>query len=1024
MKKKGLWLLMVAVCCILVFGLSGCNRDKPLNPAVNGFEVQASITVTQGDTVTVETPEVTDENGNALDVYCDVVKNDEAETLVLEQQQGGSFTAEDVCGYKILYVVKSLDEQTVWRKTTVVNVTPTGGSETPVKADISVDDRYVNELVTVDEMVEIVPQVAPADTEITVSVKKDADASAVNVTAADGGKYVFTPVTAGIYTVTLAQKSDPTNSCVYSLFAQKAMKTNEVEVFDETWKDKEQFIGGKRADWETTDAKKNRYGETATLAYTTALSDGKVDLYVRVRGDKSYYQDLDAFDCVSMWVYVDGSKNATFTQRTAQGNVAVGATGTVMPRRWTEIRCPLKPVPTSEQRSFIDGMEYYADCAVPFAELNGLDENSIVYIDSVYAYKTTSISAKADATTAYYIDEQCDPSSLFNKEENMDLTYVLSRRSEIQTATETSFTFDKVDSFVVSAYPKNREYTGSASLVLHVDNRLVRLTGSDCSLSVSEIKGLNSASLPGVTVGAKKVAYENGERILSDTDSTATFDSSKQNVTFTGLTVGDYCLEFSDNGAVVCQWLVSYDATDAFAFFDTESEIELSGSGVTDASKKSTFDTDGFSAAGVTASGVFGKLTLQYTGNDFTARLPLAHGNSYYEQIKEGKRLQYCVFGVREQYTDANPHNTAWQMLQTADDTQRKDILRNKPYWFELSIAGTLPDGDYVPTIVDGKLCLKGNVAYIPTDQVANCAVTAYIGGFGLTTDEESSQKYADSTFYRLTGTNTSLTLSNDAATKLTADNYIVSVQSLKYRTNNSDWQITADPASVEEVSTKVQNNTLLIEGLDKKSSGDYLITVGAFGHDILELTLYYDKTDAYVFVDAATADNAYTYQQGSVVDADVTRLPGGATENASYVHYSVETNSARLGFGFTPVHGIKYYEQIKDTHVVKFQIYNQSKKSDGGDQNIFFANDVSLINTRGTASADIVGNPADNEWVDVTFSVGNLLAKPFENNDIATYYHTILLKWQEGAFFCSPYFGANFDMYVGNIRIVARNNA
>lgn len=69
MKKKGLWLLMVAVCCILVFGLSGCNRDKPLNPAVNGFEVQASITVTQGDTVTVETPEVTDENGNALDVY-------------------------------------------------------------------------------------------------------------------------------------------------------------------------------------------------------------------------------------------------------------------------------------------------------------------------------------------------------------------------------------------------------------------------------------------------------------------------------------------------------------------------------------------------------------------------------------------------------------------------------------------------------------------------------------------------------------------------------------------------------------------------------------------------------------------------------------------------------------------------------------------------------------------------------------------------------------------------------------------
>ena len=101
----------------------------------------------------------------------------------------------------------------------------------------------------------------------------------------------------------------------------------------------------------------------------------------------------------------------------------------------------------------------------------------------------------------------------------MGLTYVLSRRSEIQTATETSFTFDKVDSFVVSAYPANREYTGSASLVLRVDNRLVRLTGSDCSLSVSEIKGLNSASLPGVTVGVKKVAYENGERILSDTDS-------------------------------------------------------------------------------------------------------------------------------------------------------------------------------------------------------------------------------------------------------------------------------------------------------------------------------------------------------------------------------------------------------------------------------------------------------------------------------------------------------------------------
>ena len=382
------------------------------------------------------------------------------------------------------------------------------------------------------------------------------------------------------------------------------------------------------------------------------------------------------------------------------------------------------------------------------------------------------------------------------------------------------------------------------------------------------------------------------------------------------------------------------------------------------------------------------------------------------------------MFGVREQYTDANPHNTAWQMLQTADDTQRKDILRNKPYWFELSIAGTLPDGDYVPTIVDGKLCLKGNVAYIPTDQVANCAVTAYIGGFGLTTDEESSQKYADSTFYRLTGTNTSLTLSNDATTKLTADNYIVSVQSLKYRTNNNDWQITADPASVEEVSTKVENNTLVIEGLDKKSSGDYLITVGAFGHDILELTLYYDKTDAYVFVDAATADNAYTHQQGSVVDAVVTQLPDGATENASYVHYSVETNSARLGFGFTPVHGIKYYEQIRNTHVVKFQIYNQSKNSDGAVQNIFFANDVSLINTRGTASADIVGNPADNEWVDVMFSVGNLLAKPFENDDKATYYHTILLKWQEGAFFCSPYFGANFDMYVGNIRIVARNNA
>ena len=200
------------------------------------------------------------------------------------------------------------------------------------------------------------------------------------------------------------------------------------------------------------------------------------------------------------------------------------------------------------------------------------------------------------------------------------------------------------------------------------------------------------------------------------------------------------------------------------------------------------------------------------------------------------------------------------------------------------------------------------------------------------------------------------------------------------------------------------------------------MITVGAFGHEILELTLYYDKTDAYVFVDAATADNAYTYQQGSVTDADVTQLPGVASENASYVRYSVNTNSARLGFGFTPVHGIKYYEQIKDTHVVKFQIYNQSKTSDGGVQSIFFANDLSLINTRGTAN--IVGNPADNMWVDVTFSVGNLLAKPYAGNEKATYYHTILLKWQEGTFFCSPYFGANFDMYVGNIRIVARDNA
>ena len=957
--------LFVLVSC-LVFALCfvGCDKggDAP-EPSVNGFEVQKSITVTQGDTVTLETPEVTDENGNVLEVYTDVVKNDENKTPVPEAQAGGTFTASDTCGYIIRYVVKSLDEQYVWRKETAVTVMSAGGSEDPgtdVRVDITVDEKYVNELVTAGQTVEINPQVTPAGTEIEVSVVKNSDSSSVTVTAKGGGKYEFTPDAAGRYTVTVAQKDNAANNNVYSLFAQKAMLSNEVEVFDETWKDRETFIGGngKRADWQIVSNMQNRYGDEVSLAKIEETS-GTARLYLHVRGDKSYYQDLaDGFDCVSMWVYVDGSDNANYVKYTALGHPGgEGVKYALTPRRWTEIRCPLRYDPESRGRTFVDGMAFYEDYQVPFADITDLDDGATVYVDSVYAYKSLDITKKSGARTNYLLNQSCTLADMFESG-GKELTYTVSRRGATEKTSGDTLLLDKVDSFVLSAYPKDRDYSGGASLAMRTDNTLVRLIGNNVSLPVSEISTLDGLNTGALTAAVKRVTYKNGERLTSATTATAAIDGA--DVKFTGLTAGDYCLEFSEAGEVKAEWLVSYDATNEIGMFDTDKTITYTGEATS-----AEWIKNGFSSAGITASGTYCKFRTFGRGDVFNLVMPLLHGNAYYEQLADDYNFVYSLFGTRKSYTGSNWNNEG--------DPNKKDhniifgmgdgapTLKNDGAWVSgnLTFATEIPrNGEgtgeaytFAPVVIDGTLYLRGYANVL--DESIRDTADSYLAIDGVS-KTFNPVKHEDTDFHRLTGSENELTLSNAVQGKLgVADRFTITVGKLSYGESGVSVVSSDAKATLTENATK-----LSFTGLTTAGAGDYSVNIRAFGKDLVDLTVSYDETDEVVFFDTGKTITVGGDAKSAGWEENGINA-AGATASGTYGRFETAGSNDDFRVVIPLLHGSEYYKQLGADKDFVYSVFGTRQKYTGtewDDHNVIFnIQDRIFLNNNGWISGKVI---------------------------------------------------------------------
>ncbi len=518
MKKKVFALLLSL---LLSFGVMiACDEEiKPL--AIDGFEVQESITVSYGESVEVEEPIVSDESGTVLDVWTEVTDSEGNFVEII----AGRFKAEHTGGYTITYVVRASDNYS-YQKTTTVTVTGGPQSEITLTADY-------DKIIDIGSTVTINPVCSKTDATYTYTVLNGEQP----VTVTDGS---FVASEGGIYSVTIEVDGVEYS---YEQVAIKPMQKGEVEVFDEYWQAKEKALGGSRQ-YDIVSSEESgiydRFGREGTFAtFTTSLQ--YPGFYIYPRGEKDYYQSLaeEGYTKVSYWIYMQSEKNIshiTRVDRDPNGKYFMGGSSpALLPNTWVEVSINLVDSYADYNRSFVSCYDFYREGTMKYMLVdNGVDNSAgmgdtmTFYIADIYATKKSAPVVKEEITTTYKTGETLDFASVIDNPENYD--FFVETRGETQRIDALSYKFTANGTYNLTIVNKTADLDGKSNITFTVTDDykftgnypIVSRTSAEQKIALADfnagfalIEGADG-NLPtvenyAVSYNGTPVAIENGE---------------------------------------------------------------------------------------------------------------------------------------------------------------------------------------------------------------------------------------------------------------------------------------------------------------------------------------------------------------------------------------------------------------------------------------------------------------------------------------------------------------------------------
>lgn len=524
MRKKSVVALLSLLSALgFTLGASACDFKLPFiggdsgseQSSVNGFEVKASLEVSAGAVVELEQPVVTDAKGVLLDCWTYVT--DENGNYVATS--AGSFVAENVGVYTITYVVRDSDNNT-YQKQTTVNV-----SGDNVSGDLTLKVNY-EQFVTVGETIDIDAICSDENAALSYVVKRFTTGQELSV---EGNSFV--PFEAGIYEI-LVSAANGAATYKYNIFAEEEAKTGEVESFGSAWEEREQFVGGKRQDWEVVSSEEagilDPYGVARNFAkYSTDRA--YIPLFIDIRQDVEYYEQLadEGYTHVSMWIYMESSvPHITISDRDANGGFYRREGPDLYPGQWTEFRLSLLDTNNSWTRSFTTCYDLYANQNHFYFQVDnsyeyntwGGGDNITFYFTDIYAVKDVKVGLAEGVTTAKSVKDTVNLGEGFDS--TFDLTYAMEYRGDAISVTGNEYTFTSNGTFNVSAIPTDFSLRGCSTVSYQVTDGqelsstyvAKELVGTSVEMNVSELNAA-FATVNGVTptLESYTVYNKNGE---------------------------------------------------------------------------------------------------------------------------------------------------------------------------------------------------------------------------------------------------------------------------------------------------------------------------------------------------------------------------------------------------------------------------------------------------------------------------------------------------------------------------------